>query len=963
MLPAAGLLAVSVSYLLYSDFEREQELHRWISHTYEVLTQFHTLAAFIEKAEDIHRKYLLTGDPSLLGNFESAARTEESVRHSLMRLTSDNPGQQARIRALGSLVERLFVIDRELDKLRNTEGIPAVIAALQADRGKSIVDECRDALSAGEEEESGLLAERSAVAESQAVRTRWVLGVGTGSLLLLLVIAGTVIERDIMQRERDRSAMRRSEERLRLAMDSANAGIWEWDLRTNENVWSEELWKLYGLEPYSCTPSYEAWCQILHPDDRSNTEKAVGDAARSGVELNVEFRVRGDVGRERWLLARGRPLRDASGRPECFIGIALDITHRKRAEEILREREDNQRRFVEAAPVAIAMFDREMRYLAASQRYCEDYNLGSRELVGHSHYEIFPEIPESWREVHRRSLAGAVERSPGERFVRLDGSEQWVRWEIQPWRSGSGEIGGIVLFSEDISQQKRVEQALLDNEARLRLAQQIARIGTFERNFRTGIGAWTSELEVMHGLPPGGFDGNLQTWEKLVHPEDRAAALRQVALAMETGKFEGEWRVVWPDGTVRWLAARGSVLRDEKGELQRWLGVNIDITEAKEAEQALRRAHAELRESEHRFRQIFENAPTAIAIFAADGRLEKCNPAFSSLLGYTDEELRGASFVSFVPPEDLDTRLAELEQLRTGQAPFLQHDSRYLRKDGQLVWVHKFVTLLTNETGDEPRVLRLLTDITERKQADLEIRRLNTELEHRVSRRTAELLAANKELEAFSYSVSHDLRAPLRGIDGWSLALAEDYAGQLDERAQQYLGRIRSETQRMGLLIDDLLRLSRISSSELRTVPIDLTAMAREIETELCEANAGRRLEFTISSDLTASGDARLINIALVNLLANAVKFTEPREVARIEFGRTREGAFYIRDNGVGFDIAYADSLFRAFQRLHKASEFAGAGIGLAIVQRVIHRHSGEVWAEAQPDAGATFYFTLGNTT
>jgi light-regulated signal transduction histidine kinase (bacteriophytochrome) len=234
-----------------------------------------------------------------------------------------------------------------------------------------------------------------------------------------------------------------------------------------------------------------------------------------------------------------------------------------------------------------------------------------------------------------------------------------------------------------------------------------------------------------------------------------------------------------------------------------------------------------------------------------------------------------------------------------------------------------------------------------------------------LAKRAAELEATNKDLESFAYSVSHDLRAPLRGLDGWSLALAEDCAGQLDARALGYLDRVRSETQRMGLLIDDLLQLSRVTRAEMRFVPVDLSAAAWSIAARLTEANPGRQIEFVIEPGLSGVGDTRLIEIALTNLLSNAVKFTRPHAQARIEFGQAGGNgrqSFYVRDDGVGFDMAYADKLFRAFQRLHKTSEFPGTGIGLAIVQRVIHRHGGRVWAESHIDRGAKFLFTLGET-
>jgi len=254
------------------------------------------------------------------------------------------------------------------------------------------------------------------------------------------------------------------------------------------------------------------------------------------------------------------------------------------------------------------------------------------------------------------------------------------------------------------------------------------------------------------------------------------------------------------------------------------------------------------------------------------------------------------------------------------------------------------------------------TDISERKRAEEALQRLNASLEQRVRERTAQLEASNKELEAFAYSVSHDLRAPLRGIDGWSLALLEDYGEQLNEEARLYLNRVRSETQRMGQLIDDLLQLSRLSRGEMKLEPLDLSALARQVADRLREGHPEREVEFAIEPRLTVVGDERLLGVALTNLLGNAVKFTGKRTTARVEFGQTREGArqvFFVRDNGVGFDMAHADMLFGAFQRLHKASEFPGTGVGLATVQRVIRRHGGKIWAEARPDQGATFYFFL----
>ena len=267
------------------------------------------------------------------------------------------------------------------------------------------------------------------------------------------------------------------------------------------------------------------------------------------------------------------------------------------------------------------------------------------------------------------------------------------------------------------------------------------------------------------------------------------------------------------------------------------------------------------------------------------------------------------------------------------------------------------------------RTRSLEEEISERKQAEEALREsegkyrgLSVELEQRVQKRTDQLEGANKELESFAYSVSHDLRAPLRGIDGFSQVLLEDYEEKLDEEGKDYLGRIRSGTQRMGHLIDDLLRLSRLTRSEMRHEPVNLSTLAEKVSVALRESGSERKVMFDITPNLKAHGDRYLLGVAIENLLNNAWKFTGSHDQARIEFGVEKlegKNAYFIRDDGVGFDMAYADKLFGAFQRLHGTTEFPGSGIGLATVQRIIHRHGGQIWAESKVGEGATFYFTL----
>lgn len=369
---------------------------------------------------------------------------------------------------------------------------------------------------------------------------------------------------------------------------------------------------------------------------------------------------------------------------------------------------------------------------------------------------------------------------------------------------------------------------------------------------------------------------------------------------------------------------------------------------------SLHRADKERRRMEDELERFFSLSVDLLCISGKDGRFKRINQAFSDTLGHPLEELMENGFMEYVHPEDKERTLKEVEKIHAGE-PSLHFENRYISKDGSYRWLWWKSHYLA-ETGLTYATAR---DVTKQKEVQEEIRQLNQTLLERAK----QLDASNQELEAFSYSVSHDLRAPLRGISGFTQALEEHSKAVLDGTAQSYLLRVRRAADRMGYLIDDLLKLSRLTRAELHLEEVNLSQQAESILAQLKQREPERLVEWVVQPGIVVVADAALVNVLLENLLENAWKFTSKNPKARIEVGQSPgpagEKICHVRDNGVGFDMRYATKLFGAFQRLHSMVEFPGTGIGLATVQRVVRRHGGRVWADSELNVGSTFFFVV----
>jgi PAS domain S-box-containing protein len=381
-----------------------------------------------------------------------------------------------------------------------------------------------------------------------------------------------------------------------------------------------------------------------------------------------------------------------------------------------------------------------------------------------------------------------------------------------------------------------------------------------------------------------------------------------------------------------------------------------DITERKKAEAALR-------ESEERVRHLIEGVKDyAIYMLDPEGRVTTWNAGAERIKGYRADEILGQPFARFFTPEDVQRGVPDEALQRAKEKGQAAYEGWRVRKDGSRFWAHGTITALRDAAGRLYGFSKVAQDITARKQAEEEIRTLNEQLEQRVRERTAQLEAANVELEAFSYSVSHDLRSPLRHISGYVEILQSEATGKLDESSRQHLQTVADSAANLGHLIDALLDFSRMGRTEMHEQLVSLAALVEEARHELRHDLKDRDIEWRIAELPEAQGDPFLLRQVFLNLLSNAIKYTRTRHQAKIEIGATvteQEIVVFIRDNGVGFDMQYGDKLFGVFQRLHTAREFDGTGIGLANVRRIIHRHGGRTWAEGKVGSGATFYFSL----
>jgi PAS domain S-box-containing protein len=829
-------------------------------------------------------------------------------------------------------------------------------------------------------------------------------------------VVGTAgIARDITKRKQAEEALRENEERFRIAAETANDMVYEWDLKQSVQ-WLGKIDEMLGYEPGEFPRTMNGFAASVHPEDLERTMAAIQAHLEGRAPYAIEYRVRRKDGVYRWWSARGAAARTPYGKPTRLIGSVTDFTERKQAEERLTQEHDLSEAILNNMPGLFFLITEQGRFLRWN-RQLETVSGYSGEEIARMHpLDIFPaehkglvaeQILQVFKTGHSKIEANLLTKQGEQLPYYFFGGTVIV--DGQPCLAGTG---------VDITERKQAETALRESDARYRALFNESPDGILIADIETKTFKYANPV-LCRML--GYTENELRTMGVLdIHPKD---ALQSVvaefeALARGDKTLATDIPCLRKDGSVVHADINSTKITID--DRLRNVGFFRDITERKRAEEEAWKmllwqqgvnllqhsllAPAPLKD---KLRSVTDNI---VRLFGADfcriwlirpGDLcergcvhaevkegphvcryrDRCLHLLASSGRYTHIDGKGHRRVPFGAYKIGRIASGEDHKFLTNDVTHdpLVHNHQWARELGLVSFAGYQLRIPGAETlgvlalfakhpisPTEDAILGGLSgavaQVIQQAQAEEEIHRLNAELEQRVQERTAELAAINKELETFSYSVSHDLRSPLRGIDGFSKLLVEDYGDKLDDTAKDYLQRIGAAAQRMAELIDHLLGLSGITRTELCYEPVNLSELARVVGAELRQREPDRQVELLIADGLAAEGDRQLLRVALENLLGNAWKFTGKMPQARVEFGATQQDgatAYFVRDNGAGFDMQYAHNLFGAFQRLHGVHEFEGTGIGLATVQRIIHRHGGRVWAEGEVNKGATFYFTL----
>jgi len=774
-------------------------------------------------------------------------------------------------------------------------------------------------------------------------------------------MVGSII--DINERVSAANDLEFNKIRLEEAQSIAKIGNWNWDMDMDELTWSDQNYEVFSQDK-SFNPNFDDLQELIHPDDKEPFNKDVEKAIAEKVPHDFIHRIILNEGNEiRYIHERGKVFYDDDDKPIRMAGTSQDVT-----ETIQREKE---------LEIKAAEIQKGLNLLSETQNAAKigSWEVNLKTSVPYWSDEVYRihELPigteidleeainfyrEDFREVVQNAINTSIETAGSWDeecvLVTAKGNELWVRAIGHP-AFEKGELVGLRGLFMDIDESKRKTLELDETNEKLQLSVEAGQIAIWIWDLKTSELDWNDKAYEVFGVDKS-IEPTFELFGEMVHPDDFDYMVKSTQETVETGnRFDIQFRLNRPDGNEIVLNGRGDVVYNNEGEAVQLIGINMDITERMKLMEGIKLQESQLR-------SFVEQAPAAVAMFDNEMRYITVSNRWYEHNRIEGENIIGVSHYDVLPQIKARKDWVEIHQRVFEGEEITNPKDRFVRKDGTQIWVNWTVIPWHNSEGEIGGLIMYVSDITKEVEYTEQLEKEIKERTQKVREQAESLEVANKELESFSYSISHDLRAPLRSINGFSDILMEDHADQLDEEGRRLMGVVKESAVTMGQLIDDMLNFSRLGKKKLLKSDVDMRALFESVFNEESAHYDRERIEANIEKLPSAKGDIALLKQVVVNLISNAFKYSSKEEkiIINISAEALEDKIVYsIEDNGVGFNMDYHDKLFGVFQRLHSKKEFEGTGVGLAIVKRIINKHGGQIWAESIEGQGTKFFFSL----